>query len=262
MKGHGLAFFLLVLSSLLYLLNLSTLPLVTTLKGVFEGLVNPVYRLKAHVRDGVESWVKNYIALTQASKERERLKKEVEELSLYKAQLRTCERNLTQLAGAVELNPGVKDLSVVFASIVAYDTSGMDTFVLINRGRDAGIEEGFIVAHDGYLVGVVDKVYSGSSRVRSVFSEEFTISAEAGGRAYIYKGGFPVGSLLYVKAEDELSVGERVFLRVKGKYLPSLEIGRVERVEYGGKGFFKDVKVRPLADIKKAEILTVLKERP
>lgn len=262
MKRHAVYLLLMLLFSILYLINLSTLPLVATVERLFESLVSPIYQLKAYIRDRVEGMVKNYLALAQASKERDRLRKEVEELSLYKAQLATCERNLMELAKAVEFTQEVQRHRIIFASITAYDASGRDAFVIINMGRDAGIEEGFIVAYGKHLVGVVDRAYAGSSRVRTVYSEDFTISAEAGGRAYIYKGGFPTGNLLHVKVEDELRVGDRVFLRVKGKYLPMLDIGTVEGIKYEGKGFFKEVRVKPLADIRRAEILTVLKEKP
>ncbi|RME12528.1 MAG: rod shape-determining protein MreC, partial [Aquificota bacterium] len=188
------------------------------------------------------------------------LRKELEEYKLYKAQLLTCENNLKNLNKAIDLPFQPGNYPLVYASVIAYDPSGRDAFVLVNKGQDKGLSQGMLVFSGDNLVGIVDSVYGSSSRIRTVFSEEFTLSSGVGDKAYIYRGGFPTGSLLHVRVEDEIKVGDMVYVRVPGKNFPHLTIGTVQRVSNEEKGFFKRVEVRPSADIRKAHILLIIKE--
>ena len=107
----------------------------------------------------------------------------------------------------------------------------------------------------------MDEVYGGSSRVRTVFSKDFSISATSKDKAYIYKGGYPYGSLLHVNLEDPLKVGDTVFLRSPSKNLPPFIIGTVVSISEEGKSFFKKVEVKPAVDVRRISICTLIKDK-
>ncbi|MCS7170973.1 MAG: rod shape-determining protein MreC [Aquificaceae bacterium] len=261
MKKHGFALFVLFFGIFLYFINLSTLPYLNSLYSYVRYLVQPLFELKGILLESTTRAVNTYLFLTGVSAENQRLKRELEECALYKVQLNTCESSLIDLGKMIELTPDVKHYSVMYAHVIAYDPSGNDTFILINRGQGAGAEEGMVVFHGYSLLGIVDRVYGGSSRVRTVYSEDFSISVAAGGKAYIYKGGYPYGSLLHVNLEDDLKGGDPIFLRVPGKNFPSLLIGTVHSVSQEGKSFFKRVQVKPAVDVRRASLCVVIKEK-
>lgn len=261
MKGFFLPLITLLLSLLMYFINFSTLPFFSQFYNILRSAIYPLFELKGNMAEATKRAIETYVLLKNVSEENQRLRKELEEYRLYKAQLFTCENNLKSLSKAIDLPFQPGNYPIVYASVIAYDPSGRDTFVLINRGQDRGISEGMLVFSGDNLVGIVDSVYGSSSRIRTVFSEEFTLSSGVGDRAYIYRGGFPMGSLLHVRVEDEIKAGDIVYIRVPGKAFPHFTIGTVQRVSHEEKGFFKKVDVRPSADIRKAHILLIIKER-
>lgn len=261
MKDYVVPFIALLLSILIYFINLSTLPYFNHAYSLLRSAVYPLFELKGNISEASRKAIETYVLLKNVSEENQRLRKELEEYRLYKTQLITCENNLRNLSKAIDIPFQPGNYPILYASVIAYDPSGRDTFVLVNRGQDKGVSEGMLVFSGDNLVGIVDSVYGSSSRIRTVFSEEFTLSAGAGDKAYIYKGGFPMGSLLHVKVEDEIKVGDEVYLRVPGKAFPQLKIGTVQHISNEEKGFFKKVEVKPSADIRRTSLLLIIKER-
>lgn len=260
MKGQGPAFLLLSLSLLLYFSNPSTLPYVNKAYNFLRLMVQPLFELKGLVVESTRKALETYVLLSRVGEENRRLRGQLEECAIYRTQLQTCETNLLHISKLIELTPELKHYPLLYASVIAYDPSGNDAFLIVNRGQGAGLKEGMVVFHGDNLVGILDRVYGGSSRVRTVFSQEFSISALLGDKAYIYRGGHPYGSLLHVNLEDEVKVGDVVFLRVPGKNFPQLTIGTVHSVYQEGKSFFKRVEVRPAVDIRRLSLCIVIKE--
>ncbi|MCX8060841.1 MAG: rod shape-determining protein MreC [Aquificaceae bacterium] len=256
-----MTFFLLVLSLLLYFADLSTLPYLNRFYELLRHLVQPIFRVKGELQERTERAIKTYVYLKGVSEENQRLRRELERYALYQSQLRTCESKLMLLQKTLDLPYQPGEYPVLYAQVIAYDPSGNDTFFLINKGQEAGLEEGMIVSYGDYLVGILDRVYVGSSRVRTVYARDFSVSASVGGKAYIYRGGYPEGYLLHVHVEDDLREGDVVLLRVPEKNLPQLTIGAVKATSQEGKSFFKKVQVKPSADVRRVSFCVVIKEK-
>lgn len=261
MKRYIIYFSLFVLSSILYFIDLSASSYISHVHNFFKRIIHPIFELKGKISEKTREAIDTYLLLKNVSLENQRLRRELQECEIYKVQSATYQRALLDLAKAVDLPLEIKNYPLVYANAIAYDPSGQDSFVLINRGSGSGISEGMIVFYRGILLGVVEEVYGSSSRVKTIFSKDFSISVSSRNKAYIYKGGFPYGSLLYVKLEDEIEEGDLVFLRSQTKNLPEFLIGTVKRVSHEGGGFFKKVEVKPLIDVRKISIYTILKEK-
>ncbi len=261
MKSYIAPLIALLLSIVVYFISLSTLPYLNQVYNLLRLAVYPFFELKGKIQENTKRIVETYLLLKNMSEENDRLRKELEEYKLYKIQLLACENNLKILSQVIDIPFSPSKYSIVYANVIAYDPSSRDTFVLINRGQDKGISEGMLAFSGESLVGIVYSVYGSSSRIRTVFSEEFTLSAGVGDKAYIYRGGFPTGSLLHVKMDDEINVGDVVYVRVPGRAFPQLKIGTVQQVSHDGKGFFKKVEVKPYADIRRVSLLVVIRER-
>jgi rod shape-determining protein MreC len=256
MKERLFYFFLFPLSLFAYLLNLSSYPLLFPFISLINSLLMPVMELKAQTTRKVQDLVNTYVFLVNVQKKNRELLEEVSALSLKVSELEGCKRELWQLKGIMG-EPSTVEYTL--AGVIAYDPSGRDEFILINKGKRDGLEEGFVVAHRNVFLGIVDQVYAGTSRVRTVWSENLHVSATAGGKNYIYKGGFPRGALLHVAQEDELKKGEKVFLR--SLKLPPLEIGEVYGVYPSGEQFFIRVEVKPYGGVRRVDFVLVLRRR-
>jgi rod shape-determining protein MreC len=256
MKERLLYFFLFLLSVCAYLLNLSSYPLLFPFISFVNSLLMPVMELKAQTTRKVQDLVNTYVFLVNVQKKNRELLEEVSALSVKVSELEGCKRELLQLKGIMGEPPTVE---YTLVGVIAYDPSGRDEFILINKGKRDGLEEGFVVAHRNVFVGIVDQVYAGTSRVRTVWSENLHVSAASGGKNYIYRGGFPRGALLHVAQEDELKKGEKVFLR--SLKLPPLEIGEVYGVYPSGEQFFIRVEVKPYGGVRRVDFVLVLRRR-
>ncbi len=261
MKRYLIQLFALVVSLFIYFVNLSALPYIGFFHNTLKTLVQPLFEFKGNLIEFTKSMINTYVILVNVSKENQELKKELQACNLYKVQLSTCENNLLSVSRIINLPLEVKRLSIVYAGIIAYDPSGNDTFILINKGQDAGLSEGMIAFYEDKLIGIVDRVYGSSARIRTVFSKDFSISAMANSKAYIYKGGYPYGFLLHVGLEDPIKVGDVVLLRSPLGNIPSFTIGKVSRISEEDKGFFKRVEVKPAVDIRRISYCILIKEK-
>ena len=261
MKRHAPAIFYMLLALFLHFSNLSTLSYFSRVHELFRFMVQPLFELKGVVQETTKQALNTYVFLKGVSEENQRLRRELEGCALYRSQLQRCEENLLQISRLLDLNQQVEHYSVTYASVIAYDPSGKDNFIIIDKGQGDGLQEGMLVFYGDSLLGMVEKVYGGSSRVRTVFSQEFSISALSGDKAYIYKGGYPYGSLLHVNLEDTLKEGDIVYLRVPGKSFPKLTIGSVKSVSQESSGFFKSVQVSPAVDVRRVSFCIVIKEK-
>jgi len=262
MKKRLILYFLIILLSLLaYFSNISSRKYFSFIFEGFYWVLMPVVELKGRITDAIKNITERYIYLVKVEERNRELTKEIQSLYLYKAQLKSCESSLREVEELLGIKRESYGHSVLFARIVGYDPSGRDGFILIDKGKDHGIDEGFIVFSKDKFIGFVDKAFSSTSRVRTVYSEDLTVSSttENTGKSYIYKGGWRYGKLLYVNVDDEVKRGDLVLLRDNKGTIPSFLIGSVYSVEQGSEEFFKKVLVLPSVDIRRLEYVAIIK---
>ncbi|WP_448583906.1 rod shape-determining protein MreC [Thermocrinis sp.] len=256
MKNRIIYFFLFLLSALSYLTEIYSYPMVSPLIGLINSIFLPVLEFKSQISYKVRELANTYVFLVNVQKENKRLLEEISRLNLKVSELETCKRELSQIK---ELEGFYTEPDYIIANVVAFDPSGRDEFIIVDRGKKDGIEEGFVVVNKNILVGIVDQVYLSSSRVRTVWSDAMSVSVVADGKNYIYKGGFPTGRLLHVLQEDDIKEGVRVLLR--SPHFPSFEVGKVHGSPSLEEQFFKKVEVKPEADIRKIEFVVILRRK-
>lgn len=261
MKKYLIYLFLFLLSSTIYFVDLSVLPYMRQVNELFRKTIYPLLEVKGKVWEKAKELANSYIFLRNISIENQRLKRELQECELYKLKSITYEKRLLELTKAMDLPFEVENYNLTYANVIAYDPSGNDQFIILDKGIGSGISEGMIVFYRDMLLGIVEEVYGSSSKVRTVFSKDFSISATSADKAYIYKGGFPYGNLMYVKIEDEIKEGDLVLFRPSGKKLPWFVIGKVKEVSHEGESFFKRVKVEPAIDVRRTSLYVILKEK-
>ncbi len=265
MKKNLTLIFMFLLSISLYVTDVSSSVYIRPITQLFFNLLLPLYQAKADLQEYVEEGMKTYIFLVNVQKNNLELSKKIEELELYRSMYKSCEISLVKISNDL----GVKDITtqgykIINAKIIGYDLKGKDEFILINKGRDENVKEGFLVFSNQNLVGVVEKVLPMSSIVLTVYSDRFTLSATLldYSKNYIYKGGWKEGQLLHVSYEDDINSDSYVVIRGIKEKLPAFLIGRVSRVDDVKGDFFKRVYVKPSVDIRKLEYVSILSSKP
>ena len=255
---------LLITSTLVYVMDVPSSRYVRPVVDVFFKLLLPIHELRASTVKYVEDTIRTYLLLVEVQKKNMELSKKVEELSLYRSMYESCDVSLKRLSEDLGIPYQVEKYDIVNAQIIGYDQTGRDSFILINKGKVNGIKEGFLVFSGQSLIGVVERAFSNSSRVITVYSERFSIAAtlEDYRKNYVYQGGWKEGKLLYAGKEDPLTTDSVVVVRDAKDKLPAFLIGKVYSVAEPSGEFFKDVSVRPMVDIRKLEYVSILRVQP
>ncbi len=247
LRFHLLSALVIVLGLVIFFSDLSRVSHVRSTISAINQMVTPLVRLKEETVSRLREELSIYIHNVEVAKENVRLKRRLSSLLLTERELNTCLAELEKMERKLNVSSGLRKLGYVMSRILYYDPTGFDLFVIIEGGRDKGIREGDLVVTERSVVGFVESVFGSTSRVITTYNEKFSTTAIVGAREkkYIYRGGFPEGFLLHVSLEDEIKVGEEVYLvGIRGKVPPFL-IGKVKEVRRGKDPFFKEVRVEP-----------------
>ncbi len=258
---HIFAITVVVLGLVVFLLDISRFSYVRIAVNTANTLIAPVLELKEHLAIELREELRAYLYLVSTERENIRLRRKVSTLILTQKELDACLSELENLQSKVGLSPQPRKLNYSLSRIIYYDPSGLDLFLIIEGGKDKGFREGDIVTTEHYVVGIIESVFASTSRVITPFNERFSVSAIVGSgpKRYIYRGGFPSGSLLHVKINDRIFGGEEVFMvDIKGAVPPFL-IGKVGSVKRDGNPFFKSVEVKPIIDPRRERYVYVIR---
>ena len=262
LRKATLYFFLFIsLALFLYIFPFKENPFTKKVETVAYYILSPFLKVEREIEEEIEKAIVlikefkgnlGYFTKIQKSAEREKiLEKEIEK---YESILANLEKDLN-----FEFPMGVK---YILSKIIFYDPSGKDLFFIIKDGKNKGIRKGDIVVSKGYVVGVVEEVYISTSKVSTLFSPKTSFLATIKGerKSYIYKGGYPFGSLLYVNVEDKVKVGDKVVYKDLALKIPPFTVGNVISVSLSSNPFFKEVKVKPSISPREVEYVVIFRE--
>lgn len=135
--------------------------------------------------------------------------------------------------------------------------------LVVNKGKNDGVEVGMAVLGEKGLVGEVVEVGAKISRVRLITSRNSIVGALiVSSRSFgVLRGtGSFYCELLYIPEEKDVSPGDDVVTAGMGEKIPAgIAIGKVSYVK--GKGDFMEIRVKPLEDFSKLGELWILKGR-
>ena len=260
-RFHVLSLLVTILGLIVFFSDLSRISYVRTIVSAINQVVAPVVRFKERSVSELREEISTYVHNVDVAKENVRLKRRLNSLLLTEKELAVCLIELEKLEKKLKVSSGFRKLNYVVSRILYYDPTGFDLFVIIEGGKNKGIKEGDLVVTENSVVGFVESVFGSTSKVITTYNEKFSTTAVLGakGKRYIYRGGFPQGSLLHVGLEDEVEVGEEVYLVGVKKKIPPFLIGRGKEVRRGKDPFFKEVKVEPEAIPREEDYVFVIK---
>ena len=179
-------------------------------------------------------------SITQLLDENQRLKEQIDELTVTNTNLEQEKYELTELRNLYDLDQQYEDYQKTGARIIAKDAGNWYHSFVINKGSDDGIKTDMNVIAGGGLVGRVIDVGPDWAKVQSIIADNAAVSGMVlsssdnlivSGDLELYRQGFISFSKLVDEA-DKVSIGDKVVTsNISDKYLPGILIGYISTLE-------------------------------
>ncbi len=214
--------------------------------------------------DGVRGVWTGYIYLVNLSEENSRLKKTVDVLTMENNILREKALLGERLSAYLDFKQ-TYPYRLTAARIIGKDSLRLYHTVIIDKGRDSGIERymGAITSQGVY--GKVIEVYPDSSKVMLLIDHNSAIDAivqRSRVKGIVEGRGSEKPLLKYISKKADVVLGDLVITSGLGGVFPKgLPIGRIVEIKIDEGGFFKTVRLEPVVDIDRVEEIFVLTSR-
>ncbi len=228
-----------------------------------EGLVTPVYRVaEAPVEAvrGIRRYGRSWDSLVaQTREQREQLMAQSGQMQ----RLAALEEENRRLRALLDATAG-RDIEFRFAELVQVSLDPYSHQVLIDRGVDDGVFEGQAVIDGQGVMGQVEGVTGGQSRVRLISDPDHALPVQIlrTGQRTVAMGTGDVGRLSLPNLPEQSDVREGDVLVTSGlgeRFPAGFPVAEVSRVVRDTGEAFMDVDARPLAALDRGrEVLLVM----
>lgn len=175
-------------------------------------------------------------------------------------------QELDDLRELYELDSRYPDYEKVAANVISKDAGNwFDTFIL-DKGTEAGIQEGCNVMAGNGLVGIVTEAGPNYSKVRSIIDDNSNVSAMfitdsslcnvLGDEKYMDEGYIRVE---HIHKEAEISEGDELITsNISDKFLPGITIGYVSNLTLDSNNLTMSGDVTPAVDFDNIQTVLVI----
>ena len=229
----------------------------SVLENIAGVLTSPFRAAATAVSDWVDDKQQYYEDVTALKEENAALKKEIAELRAQQRQAQADSDENKLFRKLLKLQEQRRDFTFVSASVLAHSEDNWTSSLTLSRGTDQDIAVGdCVVSAEGYLVGVVSKVGLNWSTVLTVVDTDTELGARIfrTGEIAVAEGDFSLMGegklkLSYLKADEEVLIGDQIVTSGLGGYYPSgLVIGSVESVRTDDDGLARYAVLAPMVD--------------
>jgi len=229
----------------------------SVLENIAGVLTYPFRAAATAVSDWVDDKQQYYEDVTALKEENAALKKEIAELRAQQRQAQADSEENKLLRELLKLQEQRRDFQFVSTAVLAHSESSWTSSLTLNHGTDSDIAVGdCVVSAEGYLVGVVSKVGLNWSTVLTVVDTDTELGARIfrTGEIAVAEGDFSLMGegklkLSYLKADEEVLIGDQIVTSGLGGYYPSgLVIGSVESVQTDDDGLARYAVLAPMVD--------------
>lgn len=249
--------------------NISGGPLKTLAGYIFI----PMQQGINHTGEAIFDTANDFRTLSDVLDENEKLKAQVDELTVQLTNSKLDTYELENLRALLELDEKYPTYEKIAASVVAKDSTNWFSTFTINRGSNHGIESGMNVIAGSGLVGIVTDVGPNYAKVRSIIDDSNKVSAMSPttGDNFIVSGDLKqMNESMTITfsglrdTDNEIHVGDPVVTSyVSDQYQQGILIGYIASVENGPNNLTKIGTITPVVDFEHLEevlVITKLKE--
>jgi rod shape-determining protein MreC len=253
---------LILAALLLYSSNLRHRHQTSLFERTILQLSAPLLRGYDSLNQGLDSLSSRYLWLVKTEQENQKLLKENQLLRQKLAALQEVRMSNLRLRKLLDFREET-GLPAVPARIIAVDASSWFRTVIIDKGRQDGLDEGQPVVVAEGVVGRIIKCAARQSRVMLITdaSSAVAVLVQRSRTRAICRGEGTSLALEFAQRQDDIKVGDLIITSGTGGLFPKgLVIGRTSTVKRGSFGLFQTVEVKPLVDFSRLEEVLVLKK--
>lgn len=258
---------LLITLSILLLSLSSRRPVPAEGPGRFSiAVVAPFQKMISKTNEFLCDIWRHYFFLISVADENDRLREQAQQTTALKHRFEELRQANARLRELLALGQEVEH-PVQAAQVVGKDPSPWFQTVLIDKGRDHGVDIGLPVINPQGIVGLVVEVTGGYAKVMLITDPNSAVDAvvQSNRARGIIKGGTSGYCIFnYVLRKHDLHIGDTVVSSgMDGVFPKGLVIGRIDDIVKQESGIFQEVTVQPLVDFERLEeVLIVLTKGP
>jgi rod shape-determining protein MreC len=240
--------------------------LLQPVEGLFQRMTTPFQKAASFVVTRLDDLTEAFGDLGDLRQRNVELEAENARLLLDNVRLREFEHEahlLRDLLGFSRANPGLDVLGAhIVGRAIGRDPSNLQRYLVLDVGRDQGVERNMPVITDRGLVGRISEVGEGWSRVMLIIDPSSLVNAlTQSTRATGLVQGNVDGSLEMrdILQSDTLSVGDTVFTSGLGGNFPGqILIGQITEVVRKDFELYQTASVQPTVDFEHLEVVLVV----
>lgn len=207
--------------------------------------------------------------LSSVLEENEKLKQQIDALTIENTQLQQGKYELTKLRELYELDAEYENYTKIGARIIAKDTSNWYSSFVIDKGSEDGIQVNCNVIAGSGLVGRVMETGPNHAKVVALISDGINTSGMvlSSGDNLIVTGNLETmseGKIEYsqlVDSKNRVTVGDKVVTsNISEQYLPGLLIGYISSISTDSNNLTKSGYFTPVVDFEHLNEVLVIKE--
>lgn len=205
--------------------------------------------------------------ITRLIDENEKLRSQVDELTIANTNLEQEKYELTELRNLYDLGAQYEEYQKTGARIIAKDAGNWYHAFVIDKGSDDGIMRDMNVIAGGGLVGCVTDVGPDWAKVQSIIADNAAVSGMVlsssdnlivSGDLELYKQGYLSFSKL-VDSTDKVKIGDKIVTsNISDKYLPGILIGYISTLDDDANNLTKSGRLTPAVDFEHMNEVLVL----
>jgi len=206
-----------------------------------------------------DAW-RHYFALSDTARENEELRRENGQLKLEIMQLQGKSAEADRLAALLNFKQKQAKVAMVVARVIGSSADANSNVIYLDQGLRDGIRRNMGVITPEGVVGKVIDAFRDTSQVLLLTDRDSGVGAmiaETRIQSPVGGTGEPLLNMKYVGNDDEVAVGSRVVTSGMDRIFPrDLPVGTITEIKPGSQ--FKQIRVRPAANLEKLEEVLVL----
>lgn len=203
--------------------------------------------------------------------ENQKLKEQIDELTVQNTQLQQDKYELNNLRELYKLDEQYSSYEKVGARIIARDSGNWFHSFTINKGSDDGLTIDMNVIASGGLVGRIVDIGANWSKVTAIINDNSNVSGMVlassdilmvTGSLELMEDGV-IGFEQLIDSAENVQIGDKVVTsNISDKYLPSILIGYITEINQDSNNITKSGKITPAVDFEHlGEVLVITKTK-
>jgi len=227
-------------------------------------ITSPIQKLFTRAVDAIENFWLDYFYLVDVRRENKELKKQVNQLMMQNTRYHELLSTYKRLQALLNFKQTFEE-PVIAAQVIGRDPSGWFRSVIIDKGKEDGIQVDMPVVNALGVVGRVVGVSAHYSKVLLIIDQNSSVDCllQRSRDRGMVKGLFPERcKVAYIVKSSDVIIGDQVVTSGLGGVFPKgLPLGRVIKVEDSPGELFKDIDMKPAVNFSKLEeVLVILKK--